>query len=219
MTTPAELRSWIVQLSDNAERDLALLWSQLDARTVRDGLFDVMPALVGDYGDAAATVSAEWYDEYRAGLNIDRRYAADIAAATDLGAEALAGWGTSLAEKNWDSALALISGGLVKRVMTASRDTITGNTDLDPQARGWMRVGRPECGWCAMLISRGAVYRGKATADFAAHDSCKCGCCPAWSTSQITSVRDEFVPSARRRSEQAAEADRERAKRWIAANL
>lgn len=218
MATPAELRSWIVQLSDNAERDLADLWSQLDASTVRDGLFDVMPALVGDYGDASATLSAEWYDEYRTDTNVDGFYAADL---TDLslGAESLAGWGASLAEKNWDSALSLISGGLVKRVMTASRDTITGNTDLDPRARGWMRVGHPECGWCAMLISRGAVYRGRATADFAAHDNCKCGCCPAWSTSQITAVRNEFVPTARRRSEQVAEADRARANAWITANL
>src|SRR3989338_5650864 len=134
MTTPAELRNLLIQLSDDAERDLALLWSRLDVSTVRDGLFDVMPALVGDYGDASATISAEWYDEYRTGLNIDGRYVADVAAVTDLGAEALAGWGSKLATENWDSALALISGGLVKRVFTASRETTMENTLRDPGA-------------------------------------------------------------------------------------
>lgn len=218
MATATELRRLIVQLSDNAERDLALLWTQLDAATVRDGLMDVLPALVDQYGDASAAVTAEWYDEYRADLNVRGTYAADLAS-PDLGAQALAGWGSQLAQTNWDTALAQITGGLIKRVMNASRQTVIDNADQDPQAHGWMRVGVPECGWCAMLISRGSVYRSRTTADFAAHDNCKCGCCPAWDHGQITAVRSEFVPTARRRSERAAEADRERAKRWIAANL
>ena len=218
MATATELRSLIVRLSDNAERDLALLWAQLDAATVRDGLFDVLPALVSEYGDASAAVTAEWYDEYRSDLNVRGIYAADLAS-PELGAQALAGWGSQLAQTNWDTALAQIAGGLILRVMNASRQTVIDNTDHDPQAHGWMRVGVPECGWCAMLISRGSVYRSRTTADFAAHDNCKCGCCPAWDRGQITAVRSEFVPTARRRSAQAAEADRERAKRWIAENL
>ena len=56
MATATELRGLIVQLSDNAERDLALLWAQLDAATVRDGLFDVLPALVSEYGDALSLI-------------------------------------------------------------------------------------------------------------------------------------------------------------------
>ena len=217
-TTAAELRSLMIRLSENAERDLALLWAQLDAATVADGLMDVLPTLVADYGDTATTVTADWYDEYRSTLNINGSFAADLAD-PNLGAEALAGWGSQLAQDNWDTALAQLTGGLVKRVMTASRQTVIDNADRDPQARGWMRVGTPECGWCAMLISRGAVYRSRSTAGFAAHDHCKCACCPAWDRGQITAVRKEFVPTARRRSEQVAEADRERAKAWIAANL
>ena len=215
---PTELRNLLVRLTGDATADLEALWAKLDASTVRDGLFDVMPALVGDYGDAASVLSAEWYDEYRSGLNIRGSYAADLSS-LDLGVESLAGWGSSLAVADWDSALALITGGLIKRVMNASRDTIMGNTDHDPQSVGWMRVGRPECGWCAMLISRGAVYRTRSTADFAAHDNCKCSCCPAWDRDQITTVRNEFVPSARRRSDDAKRADQDRAKRWIETNL
>ncbi|AMS03247.1 head maturation protease [Gordonia phage Lucky10] len=212
MTTPAELRNWIVQLSDNAERDLALLWSQLDARTVRDGLFDVMPALVGDYGDAAATVSAEWYDEHRASLNVAGGYAADVPANPDLGAEALAGWGSQLATENWDSALALISGGLVKRIFTASRETLTTATVDDPQARGWQRSGVGACPFCRMLIGRGAVFT-RATVNFGAHDNCRCVAVPAFGG------RPAPVKPYEVSTRDISDADRARANAWIAANL
>lgn len=170
MATASELRSLIVQLSDNAERDLALLWAQLDATTVRDGLMDVLPALVDQYGDASAAVTAEWYDEYRADLNVRGTYAANLAS-PDLGAQALAGWGSQLAQINWDTALAQITGGLIKRVMNASRDTMTSATYDDPQARGWQRQGRGECSFCRLLIGRGAVYTRKSV-NFGAHDNC-----------------------------------------------
>ena len=218
MTTPIELRQLIVRLSNDAERDLALLWAQLDVDTVRDGLMDVLPALVGEYGDAAATLSAEWYDEYRDDRGVGGNYLADVEV-PDLGAEALAGWGTSLAVKNWDTALSQITGGVVSRMMNASRTTITDNTFRDPKSAGWMRTGVPECTWCAMLIGRGSVYRSRGTADFAAHDNCKCGAAPAWSPADVVAVRDQFVPSARRRSAESKAADQERAKQWMAANL
>ena len=84
MTTPTELRSALIRLTGNAEADLAALWAQLTASTVSDGLFAVLPALVEDYGDAAATLTAEWYDEYRAGQNVAGGYAASLAT-TNLG--------------------------------------------------------------------------------------------------------------------------------------
>ncbi|UYL87836.1 hypothetical protein SEA_MALISHA_5 [Gordonia phage Malisha] len=168
--TLTELRSLLVRLSGNAEADLAVLWSELNPSTVRDGLFDVMPALVGDYGDASSALTAEWYDEHRIDLSIEGSFLADVPELS-LGAEALAGWGSQLATENWDSALALISGGLVKRVMTASRDTMMDNVDRDPQARGWQRSGIGQCAFCRMLIGRGAVYT-RASANFGSHDNC-----------------------------------------------
>lgn len=210
-TSPTELRTALVQLSDNAERDLAALWAQLDAQTVTDGLMDVVPALVGDYGDAAAGVSAEWYDEYRAELNVPGRFTAGVPATADLGAEALAGWGASLARQDWDTALAQISGGLVKRVMTAGRDTLMSAAQDDPQARGWQRSGRGECAFCRMLIGRGAVYT-KASVNFGAHDSCRCVAIPSFRGRPVPvkpyEVTDRMV----------SDADRARVRAWIAAN-
>lgn len=213
MTTPTELRSALVRLTGNAEADLAALWAQLTASTVSDGLFTVLPALVEEYGDAAATLTAEWYDEYRAGLNVAGGYAASLAT-TNLGAEALAGWGVDLARINWDAALAQISGGLTKRVMTASRDTVMDNVELDPQARGWQRKARPDgCGFCQMVAGRGTVYKTKTTASFASHDHCRCVCLPAFGGRPVP-VRP-YTPTSRN----ITDADRARARAWIAANL
>ena len=212
MASATELRSLIVQLSDSAERDLALLWAQLDAATVGDGLMDVLPALVGEYGDASAVVTADWYDEYRSNLNVPGSFSADLASPS-LGAEALAGWGSQLAETNWDTALSLISGGLVKRVFTASRSTMMDNVDRDPQARGWQRKARPDaCAFCQMLAGRAVLYRSQSTADFASHDNCGCVCVPAFGGRAIP-VKP-YTPSARNISD----ADRARVRAWISAN-
>lgn len=207
--TLTELRRLLVRLTWNAEADLAALWSQLDAATVREGLFDVMPSLVSDYGDTAATLSAEWYDEYRSDLDVQGSYDADLPDLS-LGAEALAGWGSSLAQDDWDSALAQISGGLVKRVMVASRETITENTFRDPQAEGWQRYARPDaCGFCVLLASRGSVFRTRGTADFGAHDSCHCVAVPKFGGRPVA-VRP-YIPSSRN----ITDADRARVHEWI----
>lgn len=212
-TTAAELRSLMIRLSENAERDLALLWAQLDAATVADGLMDVLPTLVGEYGDTATTVTADWYDEYRSTLNINGSFAADLAD-PNLGAEALAGWGSQLAQDNWDTALAQLTGGLVKRVMTASRQTVIDNADRDPQARGWMRVARASgCGFCQMLAGRGNVFQSRSTATFASHDNCQCTAVPAFGGRPLP-VKP-YTPTSRN----ITDADRARAREWIKNNL
>jgi hypothetical protein len=68
-----------------------------------------------------------------------------------------------------------------RRIANFSRQTVMGSSVADPKARGWQRVGAGECktGFCDMLIGRGAVY-SEASADFAAHDHCKCSAAPAF---------------------------------------
>lgn len=211
MASPAELRSLLISLSDNAEADLRALWAQLDASTVREGLFDAIPALVGDYGDASAAVSAEWYDENRSDFNVPGRFSADVPQNLDLGPNALAGWGSSLAETNFATALTQISGGLVLRVMNASRDTLTIATDRDPQARGWQRSGQGQCAFCRMLIGRGAVYT-KTSVRFGSHDNCKCVAVPAFGGRPLPvepyKITDRTI----------TDADRAAVRKWIADN-
>lgn len=72
-----------------------------------------------------------------------------------------------------------------------------GERDSGPHGMiGWVRVsmtGTP-CGWCAMLISRGAVYRSEKSAQFDAdgdlyHDNCHCVAEPVFIKSQLESSR------------------------------
>lgn len=78
-------------------------------------------------------------------------------------------------------------------VQDGARSTIWAIADRDHRAIGWVRVSRTgtPCGWCAMLISRGPVYRSQASATFAGgasgytdgdkyHDNCHCFAMPVF---------------------------------------
>lgn len=83
--------------------------------------------------------------------------------------------------------------------LAGARDTVSAVTNADPKVIGYVRVsstGTP-CGWCAMLISRGAVYRSKSSASVVTnrgrgrrvegqtfHDNCKCTVEPLYETEQ-----------------------------------
>jgi hypothetical protein len=217
MATATELRSLITRLSDAAAADLAELWAVIVGTTdASDALMDTIPSLVDDYGDAATLVAAEWYDEYRAELNISGSYTADLAI-LDLGGPALAGWGSSLLtpdDVDWDAALERISGGLEKRVAVAARETITQNVDNDPLGVGWQRQARATgCGFCQMLAGRGEVYKSRDTANFGAHDHCQCVAMPAFGGRPVP-VKP-YTPTAAT----ITDADRARTREWIKANL
>jgi hypothetical protein len=178
----AELRT----LTGLAERDLTLIWAEFntaDALVVRDALAEILPQLVAMYGTAAATLSADWYDEMRAAAEVGGKFTAITATLPTIGrTEALAGWAVGpLFQAKPDPALVLAkaAGGLQRIIANADRQTITASSVADPRARGWQRVGNGECDFCSMLIGRGSVY-SEASADFESHDHCHCGAEPVW---------------------------------------
>lgn len=207
-----DLRDGVKGLAVLAERDIAVLWTQVsDPAQMTTALHDLLPALIDAYGAAAATVAANWYDEHRARADVGGSFTATPADIPDTGAHALIGWAASTATDT--SALrTLITGGTQRRIANFSRATVTGSAVADPKATGWQRVGNGECAFCRMLIGRGAVYT-KASSDFASHDSCHCSAVPAWGGRKAP-VRP-FTPSTRG----VTDADRARARAWIAANL
>lgn len=73
------------------------------------------------------------------------------------------------------------SDGVAAKIVTdAARDTITGATAADPQARGWARQARASaCAFCRLLVIRGAVYK-EDTARFRSHDHCMCWAVPVF---------------------------------------
>jgi hypothetical protein len=78
-------------------------------------------------------------------------------------------------------------GAAYRHVANAGRFTIHGSILRDSAAVGWARVsdGSP-CAFCAMLVSRGPVYKSQASAGFGEsgkyHDGCGCFVVPLYSS-------------------------------------
>lgn len=222
MPTPADLQRDIARLTGLAQRDLASIWRQV-ASTIeaQEALNDVLPALIRQYGEAAALIAAEWYDDLRVQyLDGAPRFSAYPARLGDQGVYVLTGWAKETAT-SVEAMQALIDGGMARRIADWSRETVMHSTYADPRAEGWMRVGRATaCAFCRLTISRGAVYTERSVR-FASHDHCHCGAAPKWGGADDVFDVDDYRRSARRSAltEEARAADNARAREWIAANL
>ncbi|GAB3830184.1 hypothetical protein [Kribbella italica] len=78
-------------------------------------------------------------------------------------------------------------------VLNGARAELWTAMEHDERALGYARfstTGTP-CGWCAMLISRGAVYKSAKTAEYADgdkyHDNCHCEALPVFTDEQYDS--------------------------------
>ncbi|WP_438470777.1 hypothetical protein [Streptomyces asiaticus] len=77
--------------------------------------------------------------------------------------------------------------------MNGGRSAVWNHAQRDRRAIGYIRLSRTgtPCGWCAMLISRGPVYRSEASATYAEgdlfHDNCHCYAEPVFSREQYNS--------------------------------
>ena len=224
MATPAELRQALADLNTLAARDLGSLFRSLrEGDNAAEALHDLLPALIDRYGTAAGALAADWYDDLRESLGVGGRFAAIPADAADTGAHALVGW--ALDEATDDGSLvALLEGGLQRRVVNFGRFTITESSYADPRADGWMRLGQgANCPFCDLLISRGAVY-SESTVTFASHDHCNCIAVPAFK-GKPRPVRldaegkrlDKSIRADRTDDKQRA-ASNKRAREWIASH-
>lgn len=99
-----------------------------------------------------------------------------------------------------ENAFVLASGAMSELVLDAGRGVILGTISEDKRAVGWQRVGGGNtCGFCSMLIGRGAVY-GKAGAFFSSHAHCTCTAEPVYeggSTGPGQAVNDYTQSSTR----------------------
>lgn len=188
MTSPAEaerLRQAQEGIRRLILRDLRAMFASLDLTRPEDAkriVAEYVPVLVRQYGEAAAQVAADWYDEVRAAERVPGRFRAamvvpDETDAVDGTVQRLAG---SLFTDSPSAMLTGLTAAAPKYALAGSRATITRSTDRDPQAVGWQRVIRGgACRFCRMLHGRGAVYK-ESTVNFAAHKTCDCTAVPSW---------------------------------------
>lgn len=220
MSTPALLRSRVANLTGLARRDITGLMRQVtSAAEARVALNDILPALIQQYGEAAAFVAAEWYDQARMKAGVAGRFSGIPMELPDPGAPGLIAWAAKEAT-DLDTMLPLVLGGVQKRIANAARGTVALSTTSDRASAGWQRVGTGSstCTFCQMVNGRGAVFT-QATADFGAHDNDDCMAVPAWK-GQPVPVKPYAVSPRRKLDPDTGkpipDADFERAKKWIA---
>lgn len=185
-----------------ATRDLRAFWSSLNLdrpEAARDALLRFVPVLTAQYGEVAATVAADFYDDLRLEAGVRPGFRARMAetvpaeavvARTRFGAQ-------HLFTEAPGQALAFLTGAVSKYVLQPGRSTIAGSAKADPAASGWHRETRPgACDFCRLLAGRGAVYR-RETARFAAHDDCGCVAVPSWDASAPEVPVSAYVASER----------------------
>lgn len=164
-------------------------------------------ALIQQYGRASATVAAEFYRAERRAAGVPGTFTVRPATPAPLvQVEAALDWATKgLWNQQPDvrAAETQVEGVAEKLVLDTSRDTLLAAVKADRRAHGWARV--PEagaCSFCLLLATRGAVYKTEQTADFRAHDHCKCHVEPLFAghyepTAQVREAQALYAESTR----------------------
>lgn len=189
-----------------SNRDLLAVWRTLDltdAESATTALLPTMRELTGAYGDQAAVIAADFYDDARAAVGPPGSFLARPGQVAGTGqVDALTRWAVGplwAADPRYGDALVRLAGGSGRLIRAAGANTIVDAAHSDPEARGWRRNTAPgACQFCRMLADRGAVYR-EDTARFAAHDHCACTVSPAWDDGPEADV-NQYVASQRSRT-------------------
>lgn len=183
----AEIRSALDGIHTLIERDVRSAWAGVDLSNpagVRDEFLRFTPELVRVYGDGAATLAADWYDELRTEQRLVGRFRAELAVGVpDAWVEERVRFGAGSLWANpedFPKFIVDISHGYVTQ---AYGDTISGAVKADPTAVGWERIPNSgACKFCIMLAGRGGVYK-ESTSRFASHSGCRCSAAPSWDPS------------------------------------
>jgi hypothetical protein len=190
-------------IADLVETDLADFLGALNfdsPAAVQAALFEYVPALVSEYGDVAAAVAADWYDEMRASEGVPGSFRAPLAPSVPLEqVNARLGFATRASGPLWVGDSAALTGFLSlmanEYALQPGRDTVMEAAHADKAA--YARVPEPgACKFCLMLASRGFVY-SKATAGGAKkfHGKCRCNAMPVWDETKAR-VQYGYDPTA-----------------------
>src|SRR5690348_16293288 len=129
---PAAQRAALAAVTERMLAELRQLWPSLPVPNLQPLLsYEVLPAISHQYGEAAATLAAVWYDVLRFSYNVPGRFAADLAPQpADEMFRAISNWAAAPAEAttpDLETALARTEGAAQKMVADMSRDTVKFN--------------------------------------------------------------------------------------------
>jgi len=201
-TDVAWLREGNAALEALALRSLRDFWASLDLsrpEAARNALVEVLPLITEQYGEAAAVLAADWYDELRAAEGVPGSFRAVLASPVPAVApiEQVRFGAKHLFTDDPGQLLSFLEGQTSKYVLQPGRDTIQRSTVADPAARGWHREVRPgACKFCLLLHGRGGVYTEQSVR-FAAHHHCHCVGVPSWDADAPEVPASAYVASKR----------------------
>lgn len=180
-----EYRSLNADLNELAKRDLEAFWSRVDTTDIaaaREALSTFMVSLAETYGQSAALIASQFYDDLRiASPNAVGKYRAILGGTVDKAAiDGTARWAVGALVDGEGSVTDRASGAMQRIISQHGRDTIALNSRRDPSPGGWARVptGITTCGFCRSLASRGPAYRSAASAGQGNHYHDRCDCVP-----------------------------------------
>jgi hypothetical protein len=169
-----------------ARNELAGFFGSVDLsrpERVRDALLEIVPLLTREYGELAAVVAAEWYEQVHPGAFLAQT-AAETFPAEGVASNVRFHAGSLFTDDPY-AALGGLSGAMQRFILYSGRTTVARNVARDPSKPRFGRVpsGVKTCAWCSMLASRGFVYLTAETAGLVAsdyHDDCDCAIVPEW---------------------------------------
>lgn len=189
--------------------DLQAAFGKLDVSQLKESLPAyklLVAALARKYGAASATMAARFYGAQRSIAGVGSRFSPTPAPAAPVAQVGQAiDWATQplwAAEPDLATAQTNIQGAVEKLVLDAGRDTIISNAHRDPHAKGWARIPEPgACYFCALLATRGDVYKAQKQAGFKSHDHCRCHAEPIFTayepSAQVRQWRADYAKATR----------------------
>lgn len=161
---------------------MAKIWPLLDLNNLARSLpryQAAVAALTYKFGQVSAVQAARFYTAERSAAGVTGRFRPVPAQPAGIGQVSKSiDWATKglwSAQPDTSAAKTLTNGVAQKLVTDTGRNTLIAAIQADTKCRGWAREARPSaCSFCALLSTRGAVYRTEQTAEFRAHDHCHC---------------------------------------------
>gem|GEM_PF-1972578 len=134
-------------------------------------------AILYEYAQMAGGAGADFYSELRAEAGLRGFQPKIVTGLNSPAVKAVARWSIGPmygAEPNAYAARSRLEGGIQRLVADADRKTVAANVERDPARARWYRATSAKaCAFCAMLATRGAIYRSSESA-LRSHNHCRC---------------------------------------------
>ncbi|MBA9002018.1 VG15 protein [Thermomonospora cellulosilytica] len=191
-----------ISLAAAVVQDLMQLWRAIvdpNDPSTWQRFAELAATLIGLRRRDSAGLAADYYRAFRTAEGVDEGaptvvMAATLAAPTvgeQVRAAGLAGYAGGrragqAPEQAARNGLVRATGTATRMVLSGGRTTLVDSVRADRQALGWIRiVDANPCAFCAMLASRGPVYKSARTGGFQAHDHCGCTAEPVYRGSRL----------------------------------